>query len=795
MFGQPARTTFLSLFKHHNDVTTPAEYVTKMKQRLSALHTVIKRNQDLASKLYYDKKSTDSEFQVGARVWLNNPAHKVGLNDKMKPKVTGPWIVKKKAKLNYVIENEQGEKQQTVHRNRLRTCHSPSIREEAAPDVTGTKSEPAPQPITTHDDTGDDDNLIWLWQQQPTVALPPAEPTKRRASVTDQEPADDSTISTPASDNSVVPPDSEASNDDHTNRSVNGKNDTGNTDNFIDALDRDSEDEIGDDDNNDHDNASDNDELLEVFEDEQNLTYQDNEATDPNYKPGKRRTSSPYPFEQSEGRRYPNREHKRPARYTVNAIRVIKDSNTTAGQINKSVRFDISNIQFEKQSKPIRESFRKSKSSLYTVLTMIFCLCLINNAHATSEIVPVGSDLGKLIGPINLCSATRPHDATFIDMDPIYDCTVNDPRHYQVQKLYVSPYFPRHFSNSFDIYSCSMEHSTVETFLSFFGGKSVNGRWTVFTPIPEVECRQHVSQIMEVKTKLTQIYYNVWSDKTTQVSVEYSYCCHAYNATQARLIIKKLEAVYNFNSLKLMSSNVNLESCVNLETMHCLVDGATIIWSETIKEKCGYTEGKKVTAEISSNGMMISEQGQFAVVMVKESTHCGKKLWETDQDMLIYKHPASIHNAVVNVTHPTKDLDMKLQHSTSSEGHLAYVAYQLESLTYELFKKSYLAICRLKYQRYQSMKYLMQNGNAMYVARMLMNSTAVTGYDAGTMLAVSRCLQINTYQYSINPRVGGACHSAVPIRYFHNAEWHYGNLQLVTKNILTLDLIGCSSEG
>lgn len=124
--------------------------------------------------------------------------------------------------------------------------------------------------------------ISWLWQQQPTVALPPSDPTKRRASVTDQEPADESIISTPATDNSVVPPNSEASNDNHTNRFVNNENDTSNTDKSIDALDCNSDDEIGDDENNDHDNVSDNDELLEVFEDEQNLTYQDNEATDPN---------------------------------------------------------------------------------------------------------------------------------------------------------------------------------------------------------------------------------------------------------------------------------------------------------------------------------------------------------------------------------------------------------------------------------------------------------------------------------------------------------------------------------
>jgi hypothetical protein len=85
---------------------------------------------DEASKEYYDRKSTDVEFPVGARVWLDNTAHKVGLNDKMKPKVTGPWIVKKRKNVNYDIENEQGtEKRQTVHRNRIRTCYSPQIRD------------------------------------------------------------------------------------------------------------------------------------------------------------------------------------------------------------------------------------------------------------------------------------------------------------------------------------------------------------------------------------------------------------------------------------------------------------------------------------------------------------------------------------------------------------------------------------------------------------------------------------------------------------------------------------------
>jgi hypothetical protein len=40
------------------------------------------------------------------------------------------------------------------------------------------------------------------------------------------------------------------------------------------------------------------------------------------------------------------------------------------------------------------------------------------------------------------------------------------------------------------------------------------------------------------------------------------------------LLIKKLEAVYNFDSLKLMSANVNLESCTHFEKVYCATDGA-----------------------------------------------------------------------------------------------------------------------------------------------------------------------------------------------------------------------------
>jgi hypothetical protein len=261
----------------------------------------------------------------------------------------------------------------------------------------------------------------------------------------------------------------------------------------------------------------------------------------------------------------------------------------------------------------------------------------------------------------------------------------------------------------------------------------------IISTISRIECRQHVNQIIESKSKLIQISHNVWSDKATQVSVEYSYCCHVYNSSQTRLIIKKFEAVYNFHSSKLMSANINLESCNHFEKMHCATEGAIVVWNEAIATNCGYVAGNMIVAEVSNN-IIVSEQGQLAVVMTgKVETHCGQNLETTDQDMLILRH-----EIFKVVEHPTKNMLDKLrldppyivEHTATHEGHLAFVAFELEKLTYAMFLKNYLAICRLRFQRYQSMKYLMQNGHAMYVTRMLLNSSSVTGYDAGPMLAI-----------------------------------------------------------
>ncbi len=131
-----------------------------------------------------------------------------------------------------------------------------------------------------------------------------------------------------------------------------------------------------------------------------------------------------------------------------------------------------------------------------------YCLLLLTSVTTAKQPILPDTDLNSMIGPINLCSTTVPHDATLIDMNPTDDCMINDPKQNTVNKIMVIPYFPRHFSKSFDIYSCSMETSIIETFFSFFGKKFINGRWTIYNPVSPIEYKHPVEQINKEQNKL-----------------------------------------------------------------------------------------------------------------------------------------------------------------------------------------------------------------------------------------------------------------------------------------------------
>jgi hypothetical protein len=89
------------------------------------------------------------------------------------------------------------------------------------------------------------------------------------------------------------------------------------------------------------------------------------------------------------------------------------------------------------------------------------------------------------------------------------------------------------------------------------------------------------------------------------------------------------------------------------------------------------------------------------------------------------------------------------------------------------------------------MKYLVKEGKAMFVARMLLNSTSVTGYDAGGMLAISRCVQITTFSFAYHPKTGYKCTGTIPIMYKYNEINYYAFLQVATRNIIKIDIEGC----
>jgi hypothetical protein len=79
------------------------------------------------NKQYYDKKAKQRRFQLGNKVYLYNPARKVGKCFKFHKFWTGPFeITAKLSDLNHEITS-MSKKKQVVHVNRLKMAHDPKI--------------------------------------------------------------------------------------------------------------------------------------------------------------------------------------------------------------------------------------------------------------------------------------------------------------------------------------------------------------------------------------------------------------------------------------------------------------------------------------------------------------------------------------------------------------------------------------------------------------------------------------------------------------------------------------------
>ena len=105
--------------------TTPL--IKEVKTTLKMAYDVIRENLDVAQKKRKDRRHkhcAEVNFKVGDRVWLFNPAVKVGETRKLSSQWRGPYtVIDRVSPVNYKIQLIGTTKTQIVHHNRMKMCH------------------------------------------------------------------------------------------------------------------------------------------------------------------------------------------------------------------------------------------------------------------------------------------------------------------------------------------------------------------------------------------------------------------------------------------------------------------------------------------------------------------------------------------------------------------------------------------------------------------------------------------------------------------------------------------------
>eukprot|EP00731_Ephydatia_muelleri_P024409 Em0016g680a len=100
---------------------TISQYIKEVKTTLKMAYDVIRENLDVAQKKRKerrDKHCAEVNFMVGDRVWLFNPAVKVGETRKLSSQWRGPYtVIDRVSPMNYKIQLIETTKTQTVHHN------------------------------------------------------------------------------------------------------------------------------------------------------------------------------------------------------------------------------------------------------------------------------------------------------------------------------------------------------------------------------------------------------------------------------------------------------------------------------------------------------------------------------------------------------------------------------------------------------------------------------------------------------------------------------------------------------
>ena len=112
--------------RERNDGSIP-QYIKEVRKTLKNAYDVIRVNLDAAQKKrkdVKDKHCSEMNFRIGDRVWLFNPAVRVGQAKKFSSMWRGPYtVIDRVSPVNYRIQLIGTTSTQIVHHNRLKLCH------------------------------------------------------------------------------------------------------------------------------------------------------------------------------------------------------------------------------------------------------------------------------------------------------------------------------------------------------------------------------------------------------------------------------------------------------------------------------------------------------------------------------------------------------------------------------------------------------------------------------------------------------------------------------------------------
>ena len=416
-------------------------------------------------------------------------------------------------------------------------------------------------------------------------------------------------------------------------------------------------------------------------------------------------------------------------------------------------------------------------------LLALFIMCVCFGGQPTqAQIFNSSKGLGQFMGTARLCGTRGKHSAYIWMPSPEEtDCDVPDTRERKVTTMHIIPYFQKILSEAVEAYACELEISTITTFYSFFGAKSIINRSIRYEPYNLVLCQFEINNIKNKRSKLIVLAPDVYSNATTTVAPVYEWCCGNSIATQYRLRVRKFDIRFNFRTSHVVSTLYPTEVC-KAELKFCVLSTATLIWETNINKTCDMVQGDNVLADFTDTEgpegewRMVSEAGQLALSghWNETETHCGRKLHSSRQGIFME----------IDEKFSTETFPGKRGISTSYMGQLSFVTRHLEDLSMKLFRQAWMGICQLQKQNSYWIGNLMRNPLTAYLAaRMLLKTDDVIAYPAGQLLQVQSCQTFDEYYWTPTER----CSYTIPIKF--GSDNHTGYLVPASRDIKLMDAI------